>query len=347
MTIKTESISTKEYPNFFLFHLENDAMKVTLTNYGCTVISIEVPDRNGKCENITAGFSDPFSYLGAHPYFGCVVGRYANRIAQGTFSLMDHTYKLPTNNGANHLHGGIEGFNRKFWDITTTFQTEDSVGVSFSYYSAHGEEGYPGNLTVHVTYRLTVSNELIIQYQAQTDQPTIINLTNHSYFNLTGFNNPTIYQHQLKVNAEAYTVKNSNNTPSGEICSVTDTPFDFTDFKPIEQHLHVLTNDKGYDINFVLNSKSQRNRLAASLYESHSGRFLQVFTTKPGIQVYTANWWDGTIHGAQGKPYAQHGAIALETQHFPDAPNHAHFPSAVLLPNELYETETTYQFSIK
>ncbi|MEO7487218.1 MAG: aldose epimerase family protein [Ferruginibacter sp.] len=329
----------------FSFEVSNDSLKVTFTNYGCTIISILAPDKNSDKKNIVSGFTRPEDYLNPHPYFGCVVGRYANRIAFGKFKLNDKEYQLPVNNASNHLHGGIAGFNKKVWSVKNVVSNEDAAGVAFTNTSAHMDEGYPGTLQVTVTYLLNSDNELILQYEATCDQPTIVNLTNHSYFNLSGFGDATIYEHLLKINAENYTIKNEHNVPSGEIAPVENTPLDFREHKKIGQNIKELITDKGYDHNFVLRHTANAVVLAAELYEPISGRFLQVLTDQPGIQVYTANWWDGSIRGAQGLPYLQHGAIALETQNFPDAPNHSHFPSAVLSPGEVYNTTTIYRFS--
>jgi aldose 1-epimerase len=243
----------------------------------------------------------------------------------------------------NHLHGGIAGFNTKVWFVKKVISNEDAAGVAFGYISVDGEEGYPGTVDVTVTYLLNCNNELILQYEATCDHPTIINLTNHTYFNLSGFNEATIYDHLLKVNAAYYTKKNAHNLPSGEICSVLNTALDFTDYKKMGDNIHELVTDKGYDHNFVLNNTMKAVALAAELYEPVSGRLLQVLTDQPGIQVYTANGWDGSITGSQGVPYRQHGAVALETQNFPDAPNHPNFPNAVLLPGEIYNTTTIFR----
>ena len=257
---------------------------------------------------------------------------------------MDREYSLSVNNDNNHLHGGFVGFHRKFWETKQVIHDEDKVGVTFCYSSPHGEEGYPGSLEAEVTYMLTNDNQLIIRYNATSDQPTIINLTNHSYFNLTGFEKNQIYDHQLKINSTSYTEKNQNNIPTGNILPVHNTPFDFRDFRAIGKDIHLLKADKGYDINFVLDTRTKEVSLAAELYEPISGRIINVFTNKPGLQVYTANWWDGTLVGEQGKRYEQHGAVALETQSFPDSPNHPNFPSTVLTPGEVYESETRFQF---
>jgi aldose 1-epimerase len=330
----------------FSFVVSNDSVEVTFTNYGCTIMSILVPDKNGHKQNVVSGFCRPEDYLNTHPYFGCVVGRFANRIAFGKFELNDLEYQLPINNGPNHLHGGMEGFNKRVWSVKQVISHGDAAGVAFSYTSAHMEEGYPGTMEVTVTYLLNANNELILQYEATCDQPTIINLTNHSYFNLSGFSDASIDEHLLKINAENYTKKNAHNVPSGEITPVENTPLDFLEYKKIGENIKELITDKGYDHNFVLRNPTKAVSFAAALYEPVSGRLLQVLTNQPGIQVYTANWWDGSITGAHDVPYLQHGAIALETQNFPDAPNHSNFPSATLSPGEVYNTTTIYRFSV-
>ncbi|MEO7486001.1 MAG: aldose epimerase family protein [Ferruginibacter sp.] len=327
----------------FSFLVSNDSLEVTFTNYGCTIISILAPDKNGDKKNIVSGFNRPEDYLHPHPYFGCVVGRYANRIAFGKFKLNGKEYQLPVNNGLNHLHGGIAGFNKKVWAVKQLISNEDAAGVAFAYTSDDMEEGYPGAMDVTVTYLLNRNNELILQYEATCDQPTIGNLTNHTYFNLSGFGEATIYEHLLKINAACYTKKNEHNVPSGEICRVENTSFDFKEYKKVGENIKELVVDKGYDHNFVLQHASNEVSLAATLYEPVSGRLLQVLTNQPGMQVYTANWWDGSITGAQGVPYVQHGAIALETQNFPDAPNHPNFPTAILSPGEFYNRTTIYR----
>ncbi|MDB5276111.1 MAG: galactose mutarotase [Ferruginibacter sp.] len=328
------------------FVVSNDSVEVTFTNYGCTIMSVLAPDKNGHKKNIVSGFARPADYLNSHPYFGCVVGRFANRIAFGKFTLNNLEYQLPVNNGPNHLHGGIAGFDKKVWRVKNVISDEDAAGVAFSYTSADMEEGYPGKLEVTITYSLNANNELILQYEATCDQPTIINLTNHSYFNLSGFSDATVDEHLLKINAKNYTKKNEHNVPSGEIAPVENTPLDFREYKRIGQNINELITDKGYDHNFVLQNSTGAISLVAELQEPVSGRLLQVLTNQPGIQVYTANWWDGSITGVQGVPYLQHGAIALETQNFPDAPNHSNFPSAALSPGEVYNTTTTYRFTV-
>ncbi|WP_121357233.1 aldose epimerase family protein [Flavisolibacter nicotianae] len=328
----------------FLFQLTIGDVAVEIMNYGCTIVSILTPDRKGNKQNIVAGFRHLSDYAADHPYFGCVVGRFANRIAGGRFTLDGKTWQLSLNDGVNHLHGGFSGFNRKVWQVESMIDSDEQCGVTFSYFSRDGEEGYPGNLRVFISYRLTNENCLIVDYRASTDKPTIVSLSNHSYFNLSGFVQESISDHYLKINADYYTVKNENNTPSGVIERVRDTPFDFTTSKPIGQYIGELTAERGYDHNYVLNNNRRTSATAASLYEPFSGRLMTVYTNMPGMQLYTANWWDGTLAGYHGNVYHQHSAVALETQAFPDAPNQPGFPSAVLRPGELYAKTTSFHF---
>jgi aldose 1-epimerase len=342
-TLSKNKIDEKEV---FSFLVSNGHLDITFTNYGCTIISIFAPDKNGNKKNVVSGFETPEAYLNPHPFFGSVVGRFANRIEFGKFELNGIQYQLPVNKEPNHLHGGINGFNKKVWAVKELISNEEAAGVVFTYTSADKEEGYPGTMEVLVTYLLNRNNELILKYEATCDQPTIVNLTNHSYFNLSGFSDADIYQHQLKVYAGYYTKKNKNNVPSGEISTVENTPLDFRESKKVGVNINEMINDNGYDHNFVLDNKTGAIALAATVYEPVSGRFLQVLTDQPGIQVYTANWWDDSITGSHGIPYSKHAAIALETQNFPDAPNHPNFPSAVLSPGETYATTTIYRFSV-
>ena len=330
--------------DIFLFTLDNGWMKVELTNYGATIVSIFTPGKNGEMENIVAGFNNFESYLLDQPYFGCIVGRYANRIANGSFAIDGVNYQLPVNNGTNHLHGGISGFNRKVWKAEVMEDDPDNPGIKLSYFSRDGEENYPGNLDVTVTYSLKGLGELHMDYRATTDQPTIINLTNHSYFNLSGFKESTVKDHVLRIHAEHYTEKNEQNVPNGIIAPVAGTPLDFTSPETIGQRLHELGLDNGYDHNFVLHNEGAL-RPAAELSDKRSGRKLRVLTNQPGMQLYTSNFFDGSLTGYQGKPYLQHCAVALETQDFPDAPNHSHFPNTVLRPGEVYERSTVFQMS--
>jgi aldose 1-epimerase len=344
--LSVKSFGTIEGQDIQLFRLSNGSMDVEITNYGATIVSIFTPDKDGQQRNIVAGFDNLDQYLSEHPYLGCIVGRFANRIAYGKCTIDGQLYQLPLNDTANHLHGGVEGFNRKVWSVVNKIEEEERVGVELTYLSPDGEEGYPGNLQVAVKYLLTPDNDLEIGYTASTDKATVISLTNHSYFNLTGFETPTIYDHYLTIHAGAYTVKNENNTPSGEIATVKHTPFDFTKARKLGEQINVLATDRGYDHNFVLPTSPGEVSIVAQLYEPVSGCQLAVLTDQPGMQVYTANWWDGTLRGHQDTYYQQHGAIALETQAFPDAPNQPHFPSALLQPGEVYARKTIFRFTV-
>ena len=323
-----------------LYSLSNGTIEVTMADYGCTIRSIHAPDRYGNKENIAAGFKDPNQYRNDHPYFGSTVGRFAGRIANGKVTIDGKEYLLPINADGNHLHGGIEAFHRKFWKMEEMSKDR----ISFSYTSENGEEGYPGNLAISVEFFLSPENELVISYTATTDAPTIINLTNHSYFNLTGFKEPTIREHLLQVFADRYTVKNENQVSSGEIRAVDQTPYDLRQPQKIEEGIDLLFDDQGYDINYVLNKTQAEPELAVILSEPVSGRNLKIYTDRPGMQVYTSNWWDGSLSGWHDQPYQQYGAIALETQAFPDSPNHSHFPNTFLLPGETFSSKTIFQF---
>ena len=333
-----------------LFSLKNkNGMEVKITNFGGIITSIVVPDKDGKMENVVLGFDSVAQYLEPHPYFGAIIGRYGNRIANGKFKLDNNTYTLVKNNDENHLHGGTKGFDKMIWE-TKQIKTTQSIGVEMSYKSVDMEEGYPGNLEVIVQYSLTNDNQLIITYKATTDKKTICNLTNHSYFNLAGEGNGTILNHELSVNANQITPTHENMIPTGELQSVENTPFDFRQPTPIGQRIEnenqQLKNGNGYDHNFVLN-KRKENEKAATLFDPTSGRLMEVFTTEPGIQIYTANWLDDSLIGKSGKPYLKRGAVCLETQHFPDSPNQPNFPSTTLDVGEIYSSTTIYKFSVR
>jgi len=328
--------------------LTNGDLSLSVTNIGCSIVSIHTPDREGISKNIVAGFEDIKQYFVNRNYFGCVVGRYANRIADGKFVLDGQQFLLTVNNDGNHLHGGVEGFNKKVWKIDDLVESKDDVSVIFSYLSKDGEEGYQGNLEVTVTYSLNLQNQLSIVYAARTDKPTPVNLTNHSYFNLAGFANPQIYDHLLQVNASYYTEKNQRNLPTGSLLPVAGTALDFSTFKRIGLDIDKFPVDFGYDHNFVLKKEGQdANAIAAKLYEPLSGRLVNVYTSAPGMQVYTANFWDATIKGLHEAPYQKHGAVALETQSFPDSPNHASFRNSILYPDKQYLSKTMYEFKIE
>lgn len=321
-------------------------LKAKIMTYGATLISLEVPDRNGQMADIVLGHKELEGYLKreSNPYFGATVGRYANRIAKGKFILDGVEYHLATNDGPNHLHGGLNGFDRVVWKAEP-FEEERAVGVRFSYLSPDGEEGYPGNLNCVVIYRLTEDNELRLDYEATTDKATPVNLTHHSYFNLAGEGQGTILEHELMINADYYTPVDAELIPTGEIIPVKGTPFDFTIPKPIGLEIDQVQG--GYDHNFVLKEAATSLKLAARLYEPASGRLLEIYTTEPGLQFYSGNFLDGSIKGKSGRPYPQHAGLCLETQHFPDSPNRPHFPSTVLRPGEKYISTTVHRFAIK
>jgi aldose 1-epimerase len=317
-----------------------------IINCGAIVTELHVPDKNGKLGDVVLGFDNLAQYLGKHPYFGAICGRYANRIAKGKFTLDGTTYSLAINNGPNHLHGGLRGFDKVVWKATV-IESADGPALKLEYTSGDGEEGYPGTLKVTVTYTFTGGNELRIDYDATTDKATAINLTNHSYFNLAGDGSGDVFGHVLMLTAKNFTPTDTTLIPTGEIKSVKGTPFDFINPKPIGQDIEPLFAQphRGYDHNFVLDNQGKELALAARVLETKSGRAMEVLTDQPGIQLYTANFLEDT-RGKGGKVYGKHGAFCLETQHFPDSVNHPNFPSAILRPGEKYRTTTAYRFSI-
>jgi aldose 1-epimerase len=328
--------------------LKNENMAVTVTNLGGTITSICVPDRRGVPGNIVAGFNTPEAYAQNDYYLGCTVGRYANRIAGGRFMLDGKEIRLSVNDGLNHLHGGEEGFDKKVWEVSGLVRQDDRVGVLFDYLSKDGEEGYPGNLRLEVGYMLDDRNRLSIQYEAVTDKRTPVNPTNHSYFNLSGFDSGTIADHVLYIDAAHYTGKNGQNLPTGDILPLAGTPLDFSRPKRLGDDINKLPSDQGFDHNYVLTHRGAGKLMpAAELYDPVSGRLMRVFTDRPAIQLYTANLWDGSFRGQQGRPYIKHGAVALETQAFPDSPNHAAFPDTLLAPGDRFCSTTIYEFGVK
>jgi len=335
-----------------LYTLTNaNGMKMRVTNYGGIVVSLEVPDKNGKPGDIVLGYNDLDSYIKNSPYFGSIVGRYGNRIGNAKFSLNGSEYKLAANNGTNSLHGGVKGFDKVIWKAKEV-KRKNAVGLELTYLSRDGEEGFPGNLDVKVLYWLTNDNEFRIEYTAVTDKPTVVNLTQHSYWNLAGEGSGDILGHELMLNAERYTPVDKGLIPTGKLPSVKGTPMDFTRPAAIGSRISdkdiQLQYGGGYDHNWVLNGKNHGEMsLAAALYEKSSGRFMEIYTTEPGIQFYSGNFLDGTITGKSGKPYKFRGGLCLETQHFPDSPNKPEFPSVVLKPGETYTTTTVYRFSVK
>lgn len=315
-----------------------------IITYGATLTELWVPDKHGKNADIVLGFDNLQGYLAANnPYFGATVGRYANRIAKGKFTLDGKEYTLAINNGPNSLHGGKIGFSRRVWKAEP-LKVAHGAAVRFTYTSKDGEEGYPGNLTVSVTYHLTDDNALKISYTARTDKATPINLTNHSYFNLSAAGNGNILKETLWLNADRYTPTDSTLIPTGELKSVAGTPYDFLKPQEIGARISQIPDIGGYDINYVLNGEMDTPRKIAVVRDSSSGRVMEVSTTEPGVQLYVAIGLDGSVHGVGGA-YEKYGAVCLETQHFPDSVNHPNFPSAILRPGKEFRSETVYKFS--
>jgi aldose 1-epimerase len=322
-------------------------LKVNVITYGAIVTHIFAPDRDGKVENVVLGFDDLAGYLAGHPFFGAAVGRVANRIAKGKFTLDSKEYKLAVNNGPNALHGGLKGFDKVVWKAEAQ-NGADGPGVKLSYRSPDGEEGYPGNLDVTVTYTLTNQNELKIDYTATTDKATPVNLTNHSYFNLAGPKEGDVLGHELMLAADEYTPADDTLIPTGEIKPVKGTPFDFTTPTPIGAHIGDIKGDPGgYDLNYVLRTKGKVSEVAARVYEPKSGRVLEMFTTEPGVQFYTGNFLDGKLKGSGGMVYKKQTGFCLEAQHYPDSVNQPKFPSTILTPGKTYTQTTVYKFSAK
>ncbi|HAM45042.1 MAG TPA: galactose-1-epimerase [Propionibacteriaceae bacterium] len=344
--ITAEGISVDEYTL-----TNNDGLIATIISYGGIITSLRIPDRDGILANVVLGFDNLRDYETKSPYFGCIVGRYANRIAKGRFSLDGEEYVLPVNNGPNTLHGGSKGFDKRVWK-TRQITKSDGIGLELTYHSADGEEGFPGNLDAKVVYTLSDDNVLRIRYRATTDKPTVVNMTNHSYFNLAGEGAGSIDNHILTIDADQYTPDDADLIPTGEIADVEGTPFDFRTPRAIGAELRSnhpqMVIGRGYDHCWVLNRPAPTDRaliMAALVHEPRSGRMMEVWTTEPGIQFYSGNFLDGTICGASGRAYRQGDALALETQHYPDSPNRPQFPSPVLRPGEVYDSTTEYRFS--
>jgi aldose 1-epimerase len=339
---------TLDGKNVQLYTLTNSSgMQLALATYGGTVVQLLAPDRSGKMADVALGFGSIKPYFTSTTYFGALIGRYANRIGKGRFTLDGKTCQLAKNNGVNTLHGGVKGFDKQVW--TAEVLSQNPPSVRFSRLSPDGEEKFPGNLTVAATYTLTNKDEIRIQYAAQTDKPTVVNLTNHTYFNLAGAGNGSILGHQIRIHANQYTPINATLIPTGKIAPVAGTPLDLRKWTIIGNQINAVGGTPvGFDHNYVLNScPFVRPALAAEVWEPVSGRILKVYTDQPGIQFYTGNFLDGTLKGKGGKVYRQHDAFCLETQHFPDSPNHANFPSTVLLPGQTFKSTTIYKFSAR
>lgn len=330
-----------------IFELSNPkGLRARVTEYGAILVSVEVPDRDGKLADVALGFDDLESYVKHNPMFGATVGRYANRIANASFKLDGVEYHVTKNSGKDHIHGGNDKrFDHVLW-TSYPYITETEAGVRFTHLSLDGEEGFPGNLNCMVTYAVTNKNELWITYSAMTDKPTVVNFSNHSYFNLAGAGNGDVLGHEVTIDALWYTPAGEGLIPTGEIRSVAGTPLDFLQPHKIGERIAELADTRGYDHNYVLRTSYGEPTLAVRVYEPTSGRVMEVTTTEPGVQFYTANNL-GTVKGKSGKTYKAHDAFCLETQHFPDSPNKPHFPSTVLRLNQTYLTTTTFAFSTK
>lgn len=354
--VDQEPFGAVEGDSATLYTLTNaNGMVVKATNYGGTITSLLVPDTEGNLDDVVLGFDDvegyrSEQYLAANPYFGAIIGRYGNRIGDGTFTLDGETYEVTPNTPPHHLHGGQQGFDKVMWDARP-FEGPDSVGIVFTYTSPAGEEGYPGTLQAEVTYTLNNDNELTFDYRATTDEATPVNLTQHSYFNLAGEGAGDILDHELMINADAFTPVDESLIPTGEIQPVQDTPLDFRNWTSIGARIGAdneqLTFGQGYDHNFVLNREASvpddSLLLAARVYEPESGRLLEIRTTEPGIQFYSGNFLNGSL----GDAFQHRYGFALETQHYPDSPNQPDFPSTILRPGEEYHSRTVYAFSTR
>jgi len=348
--VQKQTFGTHDGRPINLYTLTNShGLEIRAMNYGGIIVSMRVPDRKGQFADIVLGHDTLEGYVPNPPYVGAIVGRYANRIANGAFTLDGKTYTLPKNDGPNTLHGGVKRtFDKVVWDDEAL---KNKNGVAFTYLSKDGEEGFPGNLKIKITYTLTNENQLVVEYEATADKATPINMSQHSYFNLAGEGNGDILTHQLMLNADRFTPVDKNLIPTGELRPVKGTPLDFTTPTKIGAHIDdnydQLVLGHGYDHNFVTNHKGNSLDLAARVYEPTSGRVLEVSTTQPGIQFYTGNFLDGTITGKQAHVYKRRYGFCLETQHFPDSPNHPEFPSTILRPGETFHEKTVFKFSAK
>ena len=342
---------TPEGDSVAVFTLKNEkGMELQLITYGGIISSWKAPNKDGVYEDIVLGYETLDQYLASNPYFGALIGRYGNRIANGKFSIGETEYQLTVNDGSNHLHGGAKGFDKVVWNAIE-MKTDSTASLQLSYLSPDGEEGYPGNLQAKVVYTLTNDNVLDVHYEATTDQTTIVNLTQHSYFNLSADFSRTILDHELVLNADQFLPVDETLIPTGELRAVDATPFDFRESKTIGQDIEVeneqLTKGRGYDHCWVLNGQESGMRFAASAYHPESGRFLEIFTDEPGMQFYCGNFLDGTLPMKGGGTYAHRTGFCLETQHYPDSPNQPDFPSVWLEPGKKYESRTSFRFSVK
>lgn len=330
-------------PGAEVFRIENDhGISILIANYGCTVLSLSVPDSKGKSEDIVTGYFNTDEWKKNPAYFGSLIGRTCNRIGGAKFSIDGTEYNVSANTGDYQLHGGFEGFDKKIWDAVP-FLEKDTACIRFHYVSADGEEGFPGNLDASIEYCLNNHNEFSMKFMATTDKATPVNFTNHCYFNLAGENSGDIYKQELLIHADYITETTPDCIPTGKLLPVKGTPFDFTHLHPIGDKIHDLP--MGYDDNYVLRNQDGNLAHAVTARDTQSGRVLEIFTTEPGVQLYTSNWFDGNTRGKQGKPYLKHHAFALETQHFPDSMNHPEFPNVILRPGQVYSSNTIWRFT--
>ena len=348
---KKEFGTTEDNVTVYQFVLSNkNGMEISVINYGGIITSLKAKDRNGKYQDIVLGFNSLPPYEDENPYFGALIGRYGNRIANGNFKLDGQSYKLDINNPPNHLHGGLKGFHKVVWNPKEILN-DRNVSLELTYLSKHMEEGYPGNLDVKVTYTLNNKDELSVFYEAETDKKTIINLTQHSYFNLSGDFSEDILDHQIKINADAFLPVDETLIPTGEIRSVLGSPFDFRKSKLIGQDIDTNNKQiefgKGYDHCWVINNKNNGLRSVASAYHYESGRVLDVYSDLPGLQFYSGNFLDGTLKSKKVGYYELRSGFCLETQHYPDSPNQENFPSVILKPGDVYKSNTVFKFSVK
>ena len=348
---KKEFGTTEDNVTVYQFVLSNkNGMEISVINYGGIITSLKAKDRNGKYQDIVLGFNSLPPYEDENPYFGALIGRYGNRIANGNFKLDGQSYKLDINNPPNHLHGGLKGFHKVVWNPKEIINDRD-VSLELTYLSKHMEEGYPGNLDVKVTYTLNNKDELSVFYEAETDKKTIINLTQHSYFNLSGNFSNDILDHEIRINADSFLPVDETLIPTGEIRSVLGSPFDFRKSKLIGQDIDTNNKQiefgKGYDHCWVINNKNNGLRSVASAYHYESGRVLDVYSDLPGLQFYSGNFLDGTLKSKKVGYYELRSGFCLETQHYPDSPNQENFPSVILKPGDVYKSNTVFKFSVK
>ena len=349
IVVKRQSFGSVDEGQVHLYTFDNGHIQVRISDFGGVIQSIEVPDRQGRVANVNLGFASVEGYVSSKTYFGAIIGRVANRMHHGTFELDGVTYHVPINNGAHSLHGGQRGFDKHLWSVVTA----DDTTLHLQRVSPDGEEGYPGSLNVDVTYTLTPRDEIGIQYHATTDKPTLVNLTNHAYFNLAGEGSGNVESHLMWINASQYLPIDDGSIPTGAIATVNRTPLDFREPTVIGARIRdgfeQIVLARGYDFTYVLDSWDPANRdpvLVARVSDPTSGRLLEVLSTEPGLQFYSGNFLDGTLVGSGGKVYRQADGFCLETQHFPDAPNHPNFPSIVLRPGETFESTTIYRFGV-